>query len=113
MGQRPGARSRPEFAEDLSATRDIVPKFAGGLTGARTVELAAEYEMLEAFPDCDVGAMPPFGNLFGVEVFVADSLAEDEKIAFNAGSFTELVQLPYRDFARLVKPTVLKIASKN
>lgn len=81
-------------------------------TGARTVELATEYEMLEEFPDCDVGAMPPFGNLFGVEVYVADSLAEDEKIAFNAGSFTELVQLPYRDFARLVKPTVLKIASK-
>ncbi len=81
-------------------------------TGARTVELATEYEMLEEFPDCDVGAMPPFGNLFGVEVYVADSLAEDEKIAFNAGSFTELVQLPYRDFARLVEPTVLKIASK-
>lgn len=81
-------------------------------TGARTVELATEYEMLEEFPDCDVGAMPPFGNLFGVEVYVADSLAEDEKIAFNAGSFTELVQLPYRDFARLVEPTVLRIASK-
>ena len=81
-------------------------------TGAHTVELATEYEMREEFPDCEVGAMPPFGNLFGVETFVAESLAEDDKIAFNAGSFTELVQLPYRDFARLVQPSVLKIASK-
>jgi len=81
-------------------------------TGAKAVELATEYEMLEEFPDCDVGAMPPFGNLFGVPTYVAESLAEDEKIAFNAGSFTELIQLPYHDFARLVKPTVVKISSK-
>ncbi len=81
-------------------------------TQSSSVELATEYEMLEEFPDCEVGAMPPFGNLFDVDTYVAESLTEDEKIAFNAGSFTELVQLPYRDFARLVKPTVLKIAAK-
>jgi Ala-tRNA(Pro) deacylase len=77
-------------------------------TGARTVELADEREFLHLFPDCAPGAMPPFGNLYGLKTYVADSLAEDELIAFNAGSFTELIQLAYRDYERLVQPTVMR-----
>jgi Ala-tRNA(Pro) deacylase len=53
--------------------------------------------------------MPPFGNLYDMNVFVADSLAEDEEIAFNAGSHTELVKLAYADFARLVQPKVVHV----
>ena len=64
------------------------------------------------FPDCDLGAMPPFGNLYGLDVYVADSLAEDEEIAFNAGSFTELVRMDYRDFERLVRPKVLRFGTR-
>jgi Ala-tRNA(Pro) deacylase len=75
--------------------------------GARTLELAGEQDFRARFPDCEPGAMPPFGNLYGMDVYVADSLAEDEQIAFNAGSHTELIQLAYADFARLVKPKVL------
>jgi Ala-tRNA(Pro) deacylase len=75
--------------------------------GARRIEIAKEEEFRSRFPGCDLGAMPPFGNLYGMDVYVADSLAEDEEIAFNAGSFTELIQLAYRDFERLVSPTVL------
>ena len=76
--------------------------------GAEQIELAEEHEFRGLFPDCELGAMPPFGNLWDMPVFVADELTEDEEIAFNAGSHTELVRLPYRDFARLVEPHVVK-----
>ena len=76
--------------------------------GATRVELASEPEFKGMFPDCEVGAMPPFGNLYGMEVFVTESLAQDEEIAFNAGSHTELVRLSYKDFAKLVKPKVVR-----
>jgi len=72
--------------------------------GVSTVKLAGEEEFTCMFPECDVGAMPPFGNLYDMDVFVAGSLAENEEIAFNAGSHTELIKLPYKDFERLVKP---------
>ena len=71
-----------------------------------TVELATEEDFENKFPGCEGGAMPPFGNLYGVPVYVEMSLAEDEEIAFNACSHAELIQLAYKDFARLVKPTV-------
>ena len=83
------------------------------VTSAKTIELASEAEFTDTFPGCDVGAMPPFGNLYGLDVFVAQSLAEDEEIAFNAGSHTELVRLRYADFASLVKPKVVKFSAKE
>ncbi|NIR30113.1 MAG: YbaK/EbsC family protein [Gammaproteobacteria bacterium] len=76
--------------------------------GAGSVELAEEEEFREAFPDCETGAMPPFGNLYGMDVYVEESLAEDEEIAFNAGTHIELIRMAYRDFADLVKPRVAK-----
>lgn len=76
--------------------------------GARDVTLARESAFKDRFPECDLGAMPPFGNLYGMPVYVADSLAEDEEIAFNAGSHTELVKMSYRDFERLVQPRVMR-----
>jgi len=80
--------------------------------GAKKVELASEEEFKDMFPECEVGAMPPFGNLYEMEVFVEKSLAEDEEIAFNAGSHTELIKLTYNDFKRLVKPKVVKLSSE-
>ncbi len=74
------------------------------------MELATESEFRDRFPGCDPGAMPPFGNLYGMDVYVAAGLAEDDEIAFNAGSFTELVRMSYRDFERLVQPKVLSFA---
>lgn len=76
-------------------------------TGAQEVELAHESEFRHLFPDCAVGAMPPFGNLFGLRTFVAEELVEDEEIAFNAGSMTEVIKLAYADYARLVRPRIL------
>jgi Ala-tRNA(Pro) deacylase len=84
---------------DLDLLREAV--------GAQQVALAREIAFKDRFPECDLGAMPPFGNLYGMPVYVADSLAEDEEIAFNAGSHTELVKMSYRDFERLVQPRVM------
>lgn len=78
--------------------------------GASTVALAAEAEFKELFPDCETGAMPPFGNLYGLPVLVAQSLTENKEIAFNAGSHTEVVKIAFADYERLVKPTVLKFS---
>ena len=78
---------------------------------AEKVELASEAEFKGLFPGCEVGAMPPFGNLYDMDVFVAEELTADEEIAFNAGSHTELVKLAYQDFAKLVKPRVLEFSA--
>ncbi len=87
---------------DLDLLRDAL--------GAERVTLAKEAAFKDRFPECDPGAMPPFGNLYGMKVYVADSLTEDEEIAFNAGSHTQLVKLAYRDFERLVRPEVMRFA---
>jgi len=80
------------------------------VTGASRVRLADEREFRDRFPDCEIGAMSPFGNLYGFDVYVAESLAEDETIAFNAGTHTELIQLAYKDFERLVRPNVIRFS---
>ncbi len=80
-------------------------------SGASKVALASEREFQKLFPDCDGGAMPPFGNLYDMEVYVAEKLAEDEYIAFVAGSHTELIRLSYADFERLVQPKVMRFSS--
>lgn len=81
---------------DLERFKEVV--------GSGNVELASERDFKDKFPDCEVGAMPPFGNLYGMKVFVSQALREDDEIAFNAGSHTELIRLAYQDFERLVRP---------
>lgn len=78
--------------------------------GASKTQLANEGEFKEYFPDCETGAMPPFGNLYGLPVIVAESLKDNTEIAFNAGTHTEVIKLDFADFERLVKPTVLKFS---
>jgi len=79
-------------------------------TGADKAELAQEGEFKDKFPECELGAMPPFGNLYGLDVFVADTLAADEEIAFNAGSHTELIRMSYKDFEHLVEPKIARLS---
>jgi len=81
--------------------------------GTKFVTLATEPEFKDRFPDCELGAMPPFGNLYGMEVYVAEALTNNKEIAFNAGSHTELIRLSYFDYQRLVKPRVLKFSWKT
>jgi Ala-tRNA(Pro) deacylase len=76
------------------------------------VQLASEQEFESRFPGCDLGAMPPFGNLYNMDVFVDEALADDEEIAFNAGTHKELVRLAYKDFETLAKPTKGKFTVK-
>jgi Ala-tRNA(Pro) deacylase len=97
----------------LPATDRVSPSRLREVTGAREVELASEDEFADLFPNCEVGAMPPFGNLWDIQVFVDQHLREDEQIAFNAGSHTELVRLPYSEYERLVQPTVTTLAVRN
>lgn len=77
------------------------------VVGTSNVRLAHEDEFARHFPDCEVGAMPPFGNLYGFDVYVDPALQEDKEIFFNAGSHTELIRMAYEDFERLVEPRVV------
>jgi Ala-tRNA(Pro) deacylase len=81
--------------------------------GCESARLALEEEFKDKFPDCEIGAMPPFGNLYNIEVFVSDELAEDEEIAFNAGTHTELIRLGYKDFERLVNPKKITMSVQS
>jgi len=89
----------------LPATRHVDLDQLRRSLGARQVRITPEGAFRLDFPDCEVGAMPPFGNLFSMEVLVDPALAEDESIAFTAGSHSEVMRMAYRDFARLVRPT--------
>lgn len=81
--------------------------------GTDKIRLAHEKEFLNLFPDCEVGAMPPFGNLYGIEVYVAQSLTEEEEIAFNSCSHSELMRMKFKDFQKLVKPKVIKFSFQS
>ena len=78
--------------------------------GARELYLVDEQEFASAFPDCEIGAMPPFGNLYHIPVYVDQRLTEDETIVFQAGTHTETISMGYADFARLVRPTAIAFA---
>jgi Ala-tRNA(Pro) deacylase len=78
--------------------------------GAREIRLAEEHDFAEIFPDCELGAMPPFGNLYGIPVYVDQTLTEDHAIVFQAGTHRDTMRVRYADFARLVRPTVVDIA---
>jgi len=95
----------------LPSNRKVVLEDLRELTGRDHVRFASEEEFKSAFPDCEVGAMPPFGNLYGMDVFVSPSLEENEEIAFNAGTHTEVITMAYGDFQRLVQPKVMSFTT--
>ncbi len=76
-------------------------------TGSSGIDLAKESEFKDKFTGCEVGAMPPFGNLYDMPVFVSNRLSKQGHIIFNAGSHSELMQLTFSDFERLVKPKMV------
>ena len=88
-----------------------LPRAAGAL-GIKHLELAEEREFMRLFPDCEVGAMPPFGNLYEMPVYVDQSLADDTNITFPAGSHEMTITISYADFARLVRPVVARFARR-
>jgi Ala-tRNA(Pro) deacylase len=76
------------------------------LTGARSAVLASEAEFAQLFPGCELGAMPPFGNLYGLPVWVDEDLTKDRTIVFNAGSHREAIRMPFSEFVRLAAPKI-------
>jgi Ala-tRNA(Pro) deacylase len=97
----------------LPAPYQVDLEKVGTLLDAEEVRLADEEEFEGAFPDCEVGAMPPFGNLYDLPVFVEEALAEDETIFFRAGTHTDTMSVRYADFERLVEPTVAEFAHQD
>jgi len=73
--------------------------------------LASEEDFKNRFPECETGAMPPFGNLFGLAVFADESLEKDSEIVFNAGNHRELIRMSWADFKRLAEPIVIRLAA--
>jgi len=97
----------------LPASRHVIFQLLKDAIGEDHIELASEQDFRDLFPECEVGTMPPFGNLYDMDVYVDPSLAEDHLIAFNAGSHTELIQLEYRDFENLVSPELIQFTLKE
>jgi len=95
----------------IPASYEVDLSLLRAATGARIVTLAKESEFKDRFPECEIGAMPPFGNLYGMAVYVDESVTKDKEIAFNAGSHYELMQISYTDFERVVMPRVLKFTA--
>ena len=78
--------------------------------GVSDVDLASEDDFINTFPECDVGGMPPFGNLWALPVYVSETLAEDERITFNAGNHDEVMTVGFNDYRRLVHPKIMKFS---
>jgi Ala-tRNA(Pro) deacylase len=103
---------RPAMAV-LPATEFVSLRKVQQALGAEEVRLASEEESRQACPDSDVGAAPPFGNLYELPVYVSPLLAEDEKITFNAGSHQDAIRMSYRDFEKLVQPHVMALSKHD
>jgi Ala-tRNA(Pro) deacylase len=95
----------------LPANRKLVLADLHELLESDRIRLASEEEFKGAFPDCEIGAMPPFGNLYGMPVYVAASLAAEPEIAFNAGTHTDVIKMAYEDFAQLVNPQTIEFCT--
>jgi Ala-tRNA(Pro) deacylase len=76
-------------------------------------KLATEDEFISRFPDCEIGAIPPFGNLFGVPVYVDPAIAKDNLIYFNAGNHVQTVRILYKDFEKLANPEVVRLTEEK
>lgn len=105
----------------LPASHEVDFDLLKKVAGAKEAHLAHEDQFKDAFPDCDIGAMPPFGNLYGLPVYASQSFAygdrpegeSTQEIAFNACTHTELIRMKYADFARLVNPVVGRFSAKK
>lgn len=96
----------------LPATRRLDLERAAVVLGKPLLQLASEEQFSGLFSGCEPGAMPPFGNLYGLPVWVDRALTADESIVFNAGTHTQTVRMRYADFAQLVQPKVASLSEE-
>ena len=94
----------------LPADRRVDYRKVAAVLGTEALRLAQESEFRDSFPACEVGSMPPFGNLFGLAMLVDELLAENDEIVFNAGSHTLTAKLRFADFRRLVQPRIASLS---
>jgi Ala-tRNA(Pro) deacylase len=80
--------------------------------GLARLRLATEAELADLFPPCELGAMPPFGNLFGLPVYVDSRMAGEDMIAFNAGTHRDVIHMHFKDFEKLVQPAIVPFARR-
>ena len=97
----------------LSATHKIDFDKLKKELSLKEAELANEGKVASLFPGCDVGAMPPFGQLAGIPVYVDENLQENETIAFNAGTHTDMLKIRFKDYMRIVKPLLSDFSVQN
>ena len=97
----------------LPSTHDIDFEAIKDTLNAKDVKLASESDFKDLFPDCELGAMPPFGNLYDVETIVSEALTGDVEIAFNAGSHSEIIKMDYSDYESLVEPEIMPVGVKQ
>ena len=105
-------RANRRLAVVVVRAQDFVDLARVGRELGGVATLADESELGLTFPDCELGAMPPFGLLYGMPTLVDDEIARDREIVFNAGTHTEAVRMPYAEYARIAEPRVLELASR-
>ena len=94
----------------LPASRRLSLEKLGNILGS-PAQLATESEFSSLFPDCDLGAMPPLGEIYNLPVYVDESLAADREIVFNAGTHQDVIRMKFTDFARMAQPMVCSFAA--
>jgi Ala-tRNA(Pro) deacylase len=92
----------------VPANRRLIVEDLREVTGCERVKLVGENAFKSKFPDCETGAMPPFGNLYGMDTYLAAELGQNHDIAFNGGSHREVIVMAYKDYERIAKPKVLE-----
>jgi Ala-tRNA(Pro) deacylase len=97
----------------VTGSQKVHPPTVRASLDAYEVRLASEDEFVSRFPDCEIGAMPPFGNLFGLPVYVDPAVAKDESIYFNAGNHAQTVRIRYKDFEKLAIPSVVRLVEEK
>jgi len=95
----------------LPANQRVILEDLRELTGCQQVKLVSEGVFKKKFPDCETGAMPPFGNPYGMDVYAAGALSQNDEIAFKAGSHSEIILMAYKDFERLAHPKILQFTA--
>lgn len=94
----------------LPATHFVAESRLARSIGADEVRLASEFEMQGLLPDCELGAAPPFGGLYGLSTYASPVLARDERITFNAGTHRDAVRMAWKDYERLAQPEVVPLS---
>jgi len=95
----------------LSASRRVDWERVRELIG-EALTLAVEADFRERFPDCQIGTMPPFGRLYGVEMLMDAEFSLNTRLAFEAGTHSDAIKMSYADFARLAQPELVDFSEK-